>query len=137
VGFQVLKHFWQPLKSRHEGRTVRITTLWTKINIVKREKQSLVYNICTEDLKQFSMFKKNLTRYKNIGLILLKSFQFVQMIKARQYNVFTRFLNLASQKHFVQNRIDFVKIEHKVQFTNVAEESVEYFDEKVYGFQIG
>lgn len=58
------------------------------------------------------------------------------MIKTSQHNVFARFLNLTSQKDFVQNGIHLVEIEHKIQFANVAKESIENFDEKVNGFQI-
>ena len=48
----------------------------------------------------------------------------------------TRLPDFAGQKHFVDDRVDFVEIENQVQFADVVEILVEDFDEVVNRLQI-
>ncbi len=48
----------------------------------------------------------------------------------------TRLPQLAGQEHFVDDRVDFVKIEHQIQFTNIVEVFVEDLDEVMDGLQV-
>ncbi len=48
----------------------------------------------------------------------------------------TRFPQFAGQEHLVNDRVDFVKIEHQIQFTNIVEVFVEDLDEVVDGLQV-
>lgn len=59
------------------------------------------------------------------------------MLQPREHNLFTRLLNLASQKHLVQNSVDLVKVEDQVELADVAEEGVEDLDEEVDGLEVG
>lgn len=59
------------------------------------------------------------------------------MLQPREHNLLARLLNLASQKHLIQNSIHFVKVEDEVEFADVAEEGVEDLDEEVDGLEVG
>lgn len=58
------------------------------------------------------------------------------MLQPRQNNLFTRLFDLASQKHLIQNSIDLVKVEDKIQLTHVAKELIQHLDEEMNGLQI-
>lgn len=46
------------------------------------------------------------------------------------------FANFARQEHLVDDRVDFVKVEHQIQFTHIVKVFVENFDEIVNRFEI-
>lgn len=58
------------------------------------------------------------------------------MLQPRQHHLFTRLLDLARQKHLVQDRIHLVKIEHQVQLAHVPKERIQHLDEEVYRLQV-
>lgn len=58
------------------------------------------------------------------------------MFQPRQDDLLTRLFNLTSKKHFIQDSIDLVEIEHQIQFTDIAEELVENLDEEMDGLEI-
>lgn len=47
-----------------------------------------------------------------------------------------RLANLARQEHFIDDRVDFVEVEHQIQLANVVEVFVENFHEIVNRLQI-
>ena len=59
------------------------------------------------------------------------------MFQPRQHDRLTRLLDLARQKHLVQDSVDLVEIEDEIQFAHVAEELVQHLDEEVDRFQVG
>lgn len=58
------------------------------------------------------------------------------MLQPRQNNLFTRLLDLARQKHLIQNSIDLVKVEDKIQLTHIAKELIQHLDKEMNGLQI-
>jgi hypothetical protein len=58
------------------------------------------------------------------------------MRQPRQHNLLVRLLNLACQEHFVQYRIDLVKVEDEIELAHIAEESIQHLDEKVYRLEV-
>lgn len=58
------------------------------------------------------------------------------MLQPRQHNSLTRLLNLARKENLIQNRIHLIEIKHQIQFTHVAEESVEHFHKEVDSLQV-
>ena len=58
------------------------------------------------------------------------------MLQSGQNNLLARLLDLASKEDFIENGVDLVKVEYKVQFADIAEELIEYFDEKMDCFEI-
>jgi len=46
------------------------------------------------------------------------------MLQPSQHNLLARLLNLPSEKHLVENRVDLVEVENQIQFANVPEERV-------------
>jgi hypothetical protein len=44
--------------------------------------------------------------------------------------------NLARQKHLVDDRVDFVEVEHQIQLANIVKVFVQHFHEIVNGFEI-
>lgn len=59
------------------------------------------------------------------------------MFQPRQHNLLTRLLDLAGQKHLVENGVDLVKVEDEIELAHVAEEGVEDLDEEVDGLEVG
>jgi hypothetical protein len=59
------------------------------------------------------------------------------MLQPRQHNLLARLLNLAGQKHLVEDGVDLVEVKHEVELADVAEKGVEHLDEKVDGLEIG
>lgn len=53
------------------------------------------------------------------------------MLESRQDGLFTRLFNLSSEKHLIENGVDFVKVEDEVELRDVAEKGVEDLDEEV------
>lgn len=50
--------------------------------------------------------------------------------------MFAGLFDLASEKDFVENGIDLVKVKHEIQLADIAKEGVEDFDEQVYCFEM-
>lgn len=59
------------------------------------------------------------------------------MLQAREHDLFTRLLDLASQKNLVEDGVDLVEVEDEVELADVAEEGVEDLDEEVDGLEVG
>lgn len=58
------------------------------------------------------------------------------MLQPSQNDLFRSLLNLARQKHLVQNSIDLIEIKHQIQLANVSEELIQDFDKEMNGFQV-
>ena len=67
----------------------------------------------------------------------MRSLQLVQMLQSSQNDLFARLFDLASQEDLVEDRVDLVEVEDKVQFADITEELIEHFDEEVDRFQVG
>lgn len=59
------------------------------------------------------------------------------MLQPCQHHLLTRLLDLARQKHLVQDRVHLVKVEHQVQLAHVAEKAVQHLNEEMDRFQVG
>jgi hypothetical protein len=59
------------------------------------------------------------------------------MLQPRQNNLFTRLLNLPSQKDLVQDSIDLVKVEDQVQLAHIPKERIQHLHKKVNSLQVG
>jgi len=53
------------------------------------------------------------------------------MLQPREHNLLTRLLDLAGQKHLVEDRIDLVEVEDKIELTDVSEKGIEDLNEEV------
>ena len=65
---------------------------------------------------------------------ILSSLQLIQMLQPRQHHLLTRLLDLARQKNLIQNRIHFIEIKHKVQFTDISEELIQHLHKEMDRF---
>jgi len=63
-------------------------------------------------------------------------FEFLQLLKALEDDLFARFFYLAREEDFVQDGVDFVEVKHEVEFADVFEEGVKNFYEEVDSFEI-
>lgn len=66
----------------------------------------------------------------------LSLLKLIEMFQPRQHNLLTCLLDLSSQKHLVEYRVDLVEVEDQIQLAHIAEEGVQHLDEKVDGLQV-
>jgi hypothetical protein len=59
------------------------------------------------------------------------------MLQPRQNHLLARLLNLARQKHLVEDGVHLVEVKHQVQLAHVAEECVEHLDKEVDRLEVG
>lgn len=63
--------------------------------------------------------------------------QLIQVLQSGQNHLFARLLDLAGEEDLIENGIDLVEVEDKIELADVAEEGVEDLDEEVDGLEVG
>lgn len=59
------------------------------------------------------------------------------MLQPCQNDLLTRLLDLAGQKHLIENSVDLVEIEDEVEFADVAEKGIKHLNEKMDRLEVG